>query len=146
MLKKNSFIGQKAGSDKNLTSLTPNNQVWGGSFHEYRTGIGGRRVLKHNMQKVDKKKMMNTNFCMYFLENVASKKIKEIKSNEVNMNLVELGTETKETTLPNQGHIRSIKSNHNAEIQVSNIEKELERCLEYNENGQNKLTKILIKG
>lgn len=88
------------------------------------------------MQKADKKKM-NTNFSMYFLENVASKKhkIKEIKSNEVNMNLVELWTKTKETTLPDQGHIRSIKSNHNAEIQVSNTEKELERCLEYNENG-----------
>lgn len=43
------------------------------------------------MQKADKKKM-NTNFSMYFLENVAFKKhkIKEIKSNEVNMNLVEL--------------------------------------------------------
>lgn len=63
---------------------------------------------------------------------MASKKHKikkEIKSNEINMDLIELRTE--ETTLPNQSHMRSIKSNQIAEIQVDDIEE----CLEYNEKG-----------
>lgn len=47
------------------------------------------------------------------------------------MDLTELRTETEETTLPNQSHIRSIKSNQIAEIQVDDIEE----CLEYNEKG-----------
>lgn len=74
---------------------------------------------------------------------MASKKHKikeEIKSNEINTDLAEQRTETEETTLLNQSHI-SIKSNQTAKTQVSDIADELdelEKCLEYNENGQSK--------
>lgn len=63
-------------------------------------------------------------------------KIKEEirKSNVINMDLVELRTETEYSTLPNQSHIKKHQVKASSEIQVSDIEDkldELEKCLEY---------------